>query len=246
MTDSMYEVNVQATSQDLSTATGQYDDHVEYGKIAAEEFWNVLQHFVRIQPLPDDASQDICPSNLIVDGPYGLFTLEPYGDGVNVYAHDYEAQITAEQAYHYVTGQADLAELRAQAGVTQPVSAAVQQVSQQPVTAYPEGPGTARRWTGNILAGFFVLMGLLFAVVGLVQNTEGIVVSLIVALIFLAIFGGLAWFSRSVIGGIKKGASQSRHTNQQDNSGMAQGMMAGHMMNMNDSTDSDDGGGYDD
>lgn len=241
MNDQVYQVSVQATSQDLTTATGSYDDMIDYGAMKPEDFWNVLQHFIRIQPFPHVEDQDYCPANITVEGPYGLFSLETYGDGQHVFMIDHGAEVTAEQAYHFITGQADVSVLAPQ----QPVAAAGQNMYQQQVMVDP-GPSPARRWTGNILAGFFALLGILFAVVGLVQNKEGIVISIIVAIIFLGIFGGLAWFSRRVIGGIKPQGSGSSASNG-ENEGMMQGMMMAHMMNMNDSSASDsDSGGYDD
>lgn len=200
----MYSIVLQATSEDMTTATGNFDDQNEQEGLTAEKLWEVLYKFKNITPIADSPDKEICPCNLIVNGPQGQLTFEPNGDGT-LFCNSAGGNVTVEEAYHYATGQLDKGEARKQATIESDGPAPVRMIEVSPTDEMDLDPSKIDTNTHKITHSVWktkgkkdtrmvlIIVGCLFIFVGLILAFEDTTVPLTTYLFTFGLGAGLIY-----------------------------------------------------
>lgn len=234
----LFNVNTQGISQDLKQANGDYDT-TEWGQMPRDKLEEFLTITKEIKLPTPGLDEDLCPAHVMVEEtPVGLVSIM-VGDGtVDIYEIGDGGEgtqmlnLSPREAVQVCAG-----ELKPQGAAPdhsfKPVSAPPPQPTHAPQPVQ-QGPGKARRFIGNTLSWGFIGFGILVGIQAIQEEQLG------GGILAVVIFGGLAWFSRRFIGGIKKRGQGT--SNAEDGAGAMTGIGMAHMMNSDDYDGGDDGG----
>ena len=97
-------IRLQGISRDLTQANGDFDT-IDHGHMSPEELINLFQKAQTLKPPANWAEADLCPPQVIVEGPIGqlIFTL----DGGKIYNTESEEEVTPFDAVSLAAGRKD-------------------------------------------------------------------------------------------------------------------------------------------
>lgn len=101
MGNETFQVELQGVTPDLMNANGSYDP-IRFNNVSADRICQILQIVARLSP-PD--GDDVCPPNISITGPRGLFSFSVFDASGRFYCADPDGEVSIEQAILMVTGQ---------------------------------------------------------------------------------------------------------------------------------------------
>lgn len=101
MGNEVFQVELQGVTPDLMRANGSYDP-IRFDNLSADRICQMLQIIARLSP-PD--GDDVCPPNISITGPRGLFSFSVFDASGRFYCSDPDGEVSLEQAVMMVTGR---------------------------------------------------------------------------------------------------------------------------------------------